>query len=448
MKNRRLIFLENIGWLMAGKIVNMILQFVVSLATARYLGPSNFGSINYVAVYISFFSSIASLGLTIIVTKEVSSNDSNSNEILWTSVFMRLITAILSTISVISIMYVTNKNDLSIVWIAVLESFSIIFSAIDTFDCYFHAKLLSKWSSIASLLGYIAMSIYRIYLLATGKSVTWFALATSVDTFFLSLFLLLFYVRLEGFHPCLNKKLGISLLKQSYHYIIAGLIMILYSQIDQVMLGNMLDTASVGYYSAALKISTIWSILPSTLIQSISPILYEDAKSSRNKFLHRLSQSYSIIFWLNVVYSVFVTIFARQLILLLYGKEYLAGVNALRIVVWYYGISTMSMLTQVYLANENKNKYMNVFCFAGLIVDVVLNGIWIPKYGINGAAFATLITQILIQILIPFIFNDTREITKCIIKGIFQVKYIPYFIKNRVFNNNELSGGENNDLSI
>ena len=70
MKNTSNKFISNIGWLMGGKIANMLLQFLVSLATARYLGPSNFGTINYVAAFVSFFSSIASLGLAVVVIKE------------------------------------------------------------------------------------------------------------------------------------------------------------------------------------------------------------------------------------------------------------------------------------------------------------------------------------------------------------------------------------------
>ena len=89
--NRKKAFFKNIGWLMIGKISELILQFVVSLATARYLGPSNFGTINYVAAYVSFFSSIASLGLTVIVIKEISSNNYNHNEIVWTAIGMRII---------------------------------------------------------------------------------------------------------------------------------------------------------------------------------------------------------------------------------------------------------------------------------------------------------------------------------------------------------------------
>ena len=100
-----------------------------------------------------------------------------------------------------------------------------------------------------------------------------------------------------------------------------------------------------------------------------------------------------------------------------YGKAYLAGTTALRIVVWYYGLSTMSTLNQVYLANNDKSKYINRFCLAGLITDVVLNFALIPIMGINGAAIATLITHIVIQVIMPYVYKDTREIAVSIIQG-------------------------------
>lgn len=417
MANNSKNFIKNIGWLMGGRIINMILQFLVSLATARYLGPSNFGTINYVAAFISFFSSIASLGLAVIVIKDIASGTNDANEVIWTSIWMRLATAFLSTISIIALMYITNKNDKTIVIIAIMQSLSIIFSSFDTINYYFQAKLLSKWSSIAGVLSYIGMSIYRIYLLATNADIVWFALATSTDMIFLTGFLMIFYIRIEGFRPCFNWNLGKALLSQSYHYLIAGLITILYAQVDRIMLGNMLDKTSVGLYSAALTISTLWSMIPSTLIQSISPILYEAASKDRGIYIRRLRQSYAIIFWLNAAYSIFCTVFAKWIILFLYGEEYLLATGALIIVVWYYGISTMSTLNQVYLANDGINKYINRFCLVGLIVNVILNAIMIPTMGIIGAAIATLVTQITIQIIMPLMYKETREIGISIIKG-------------------------------
>lgn len=405
------------GWLLGGKIVNMILSFFVSLATARYLGPDNFGSINYVAAYVSFFSSITSLGLSVIVIKEISMGKEDDNEVIWTGILMRFLTAVFSTIAVIALVSITDKSDPLMIKIAILESIAILASAFDTFMYWFQGKLLGKYTSIASVVAYIGMSLYRIYLLANNADILWFAFATSVDTLLLSLILMLCYVRENGFHPKVSIRLGKSLMKQSYHYMISGLIAILYSKIDQIMLKQMLDTYSVGLYTAALTIAGLWGMIPSAFIQSVSPILYKNAEENRGMFYKRLRQSYAGIWLLNICWSLGVSIFSYWVIYLLYGKAYLGARGALVIVVWYTGITSIGSLTQVYLATENKNKYVNYFALAGLVTDVVLNALLIPRMGILGAAIATLVTYTVIHIVMPLAIKDTRDAGRLIIQG-------------------------------
>ncbi len=415
-KNKKRV-IANMSWLMGGKIVNMILSFFVSLATARYLGPSNFGSINYVAAYVSFFSSIASLGLSVIVIKEVSSGEEDDNKVIWTGILMRFLTAVASTIAVVAFFAIAKRNDPLLVPIAALESIAILASAFDTFMYWFQGKLLGKYVSIAGVIAYLAMSLYRLYLLANGADILWFAFATSVDTLVLALVLFIFYVKENGFRPVISLSLGKKLLKQSYHYLISGLIAILYSKIDQIMLGDMLDKASVGLYSAALTIAGLWGMIPSAFIQSVSPILYKNAQTDRGMFLKRLKQSYAGIWFLNVCWSLAISLFSYWVVLLLYGAEYMGARKALIIVVWYSGISSLGSLTQVYLATENKNKYINYFALAGLVTDVVLNALLIPHFGITGAAVATLATYCVIHIVMPLVIKDTREAAVLILQG-------------------------------
>ena len=415
-KNKKRV-IANMSWLMGGKIVNMILSFFVSLATARYLGPSNFGSINYVAAYVSFFSSIASLGLSVIVIKEVSSGEEDDNKVIWTGILMRFLTAVASTIAVVAFFAIAKRNDPLLVPIAALESIAILASAFDTFMYWFQGKLLGKYVSIAGVIAYLAMSLYRLYLLANGADILWFAFATSVDTLVLALVLFIFYVKENGFRPVISLPLGKKLLKQSYHYLISGLIAILYSKIDQIMLGDMLDKASVGLYSAALTIASLWGMIPSAFIQSVSPILYKNAQTDRGMFLKRLKQSYAGIWFLNVCWSLAISLFSYWVVLLLYGAEYMGARKALIIVVWYSGISSLGSLTQVYLATENKNKYINYFALAGLVTDVVLNALLIPHFGITGAAVATLATYCVIHIVMPLVIKDTREAAVLILQG-------------------------------
>ncbi len=415
-KNKKRV-IANMSWLMGGKIVNMILSFFVSLATARYLGPSNFGSINYVAAYVSFFSSIASLGLSVIVIKEVSSGEEDDNKVIWTGILMRFLTAVVSTVAVVAFFAIAKRNDPLLVPIAALESIAILASAFDTFMYWFQGKLLGKFVSIAGVIAYLAMSLYRLYLLANGADILWFAFATSVDTLVLALVLFIFYVKENGFRPVISLPLGKKLLKQSYHYLISGLIAILYSKIDQIMLGDMLDKASVGLYSAALTIAGLWGMIPSAFIQSVSPILYKNAQTDRGMFLKRLKQSYAGIWFLNVCWSLAISLFSYWVVLLLYGAEYMGARKALIIVVWYSGISSLGSLTQVYLATENKNKYINYFALAGLVTDVVLNALLIPHFGITGAAVATLATYCVIHIVMPLVIKDTREAAVLILQG-------------------------------
>lgn len=409
--------INNMSWLLGGKIVNMILSFFVSLATARYLGPSNLGSINYVAAYISFFSSITSLGLSVIVIKEVSLGKENDNEVIWTGVLMRFLTAILSTVSVIALVYITDGSDPLLMKIALLESIAIVASAFDTFMYWFQGKLLAKYVSIASVVAYLGMSLYRVYLLVNNSDILWFAFATSVDTLLLSLVLVICYIKENGFRPKVSLALGKRLMKQSYHYMISGLIAILYSKIDQIMLKHMLSEYSVGLYSGALQIAVLWSMIPSAFIQSVSPVLYKNAQENRQMFLKRLKQSYAGIWVLNVCWSLAISIFSYWVIYLLLGKEYLGARGALVIVVWYSGIASIGNLTQVYLATENKNKYVNYFAIGGLVTDVILNFILIPPFGIVGAAVATLCTYIVISIIMPLMIKDTREAGMLIVKG-------------------------------
>lgn len=405
------------GWLLGGKIVNMILSFFVSLATARYLGPDNFGSINYVAAYVSFFSSITSLGLSVIVIKEVSMGNEDDNEVIWTGILMRFLTAVFSTVSVIALVSVTDSKDPLIVRIAVLESIGILASAFDTFMYWFQGKLLGKYTSIAGVLAYLGMSLYRIYLLANGADILWFAFATSVDTLILSSVLMIFYIKQNGFHLKVSLALGKRLMRQSYHYMISGLIAILYSKVDQIMLKHMLDSYSVGLYSVALAIAGLWGMIPSAFIQSVSPILYKDAEENRQMFYKRLKQSYAGIWLLNICWSVLISVFSYWVIYLLYGEEYLGAQGALIIVVWYTGISSIGSLTQVYLATEDKNKYVNYFAVAGLVTDVILNFLLIPKFGIMGAATATLATYTVIHIVMPLVLRETRTAGKLVVQG-------------------------------
>ena len=103
------LIVRNASWLIVGRILQMLIQLVVGLLTARYLGPSNYGLINYAAAYTAFFASISGLGINSVLIKEFSDAPEQEGEILGSSIAMRSISSVLSAVAILCIVYVADN---------------------------------------------------------------------------------------------------------------------------------------------------------------------------------------------------------------------------------------------------------------------------------------------------------------------------------------------------
>ena len=186
-------FIQNTGWIMFAQIYQMLLSLVIGVLSARYLGPSNYGTINYAASYISFFTIACALGLEGIVVKEMVDNRENEGVVLGSSIGMRLVAGFLSMIAVCAIVAVANPRDQVLLIVAFMQSLVLLFNAFHIIDTWYQSYLRSRTSTIIKCIAYTGMSIYRIWLLITGKSVEWFAFATSLDALLIAILFLLKY---------------------------------------------------------------------------------------------------------------------------------------------------------------------------------------------------------------------------------------------------------------
>ena len=195
------------------------------------------------------------------------------------------------------------------------------------------------------------------------------------------------------------------------------------------MIGKILDVSEVGYYTTAVTISTLWACLPTAIIETVNPIINEEKQKNNNIYIKRLKQLYAAIVYLSLFYGLFVTIFAEPIVTILYGKEYLKAVSALRIVVWYCAFAYLGVCKNIWLICERKEKYEKWFTLLGATTNIILNLILIPKYGIEGAAVATLLTQISTNFIYPIFFKETRINSKYIIESFMLKDILPKELK-------------------
>lgn len=416
-KNR---FLQNTSWIVGANLVQMVLSFIIGMISARYLGPSNFGVINYAAAIVAFFTSIANLGMEGVLVNEFTRKEYKNSEVLGTSLVMGLVSSIISSILVVLLVGVLKQWDSIMIVVTFLQSLTLVFKAFNVFDYWFQSKLLSKYPSIIKCLSYIVMSAYKIFLLVTNKSLIWFAFSLGVDTLLIALGLMFCYFVIEKGEIGFNGRLIWHILVQSAPFIISGLVSVIYTQMDKVMIEQFLnDSAQTGLYSAALTVCTTWMFLPQAFITSARPVILGMKDRNDPRYIIRLKQLYSFIIWGCIAVAAAITICAPIIIKILYGDAYAAAANTLRIVIWYTVFAMIGTARGIWILCEKKNKYVWRYLIVGSIVNVILNACLIPYLGITGAALATVFAQFTSAIIAPVFYKETRIHTKYVLESFF-----------------------------
>ncbi len=409
---------KNAGWLIGGKIAQMVLSLLVGLLTARYLGPGNYGTINYIAAYVSFFTSFCTLGINSIIIKDFVDHPDEQGEAIGSSILLRLLSSLCSIVMILSIVSIADAGDRLLFTVAVLCSVALIFQTFDTINYWFQSRYQSKITSIASLIAYASVSVYKIILLILQKDIYWFAFSTSVDYIVVAVVLLIAYRKNNGPQLKFSFKKSRELLARSYHYILSGMMVAIYGQTDKLMLKHILNETEVGYYSTATHICTLWVFVLAAIIDSMYPTILNLYKSDKLQFERKNRQLYAIVFYVSVFVSLCFVVFGKLIVSILYGKAYLPAVGPLKIITWYTAFSYLGVARNAWLVCENKQKYLKFLYAAAAVMNIGLNLLFIPLWGASGAAFASLLTQILSSIVFPALLPAMRPNTKLMLSAV------------------------------
>lgn len=411
-------FFQNTSWMVFAQIYQMVISLFIGVISARYLGPSNYGTINYAASYISFFTIFCALGLEGIVVREIISKREQEGIILGSGIIMRLIAGVLSMVAVCIIVYFLNPDDHILLVVTFLQSIILPFNAFNLIDMWYQSNLNSKVSTIIRCISYTVMSLYKVFLLITGKSVEWFAFSTSLDSLLIALMFMLMYKRNGTRKLKFDYNTSKELLLQSYHLIISTMMAVLYSQMDRVMIGKMMTQTDVGYYTAAATICNMWVFIPQAFANSARPVIMELQEHNKSLYIKRLKQLSGFIFWIGVLFSIAFTVLADFIILVLYGKAYVMAKGPLVILIWSTVFSSLSYPRSIWMICENKQNYTKYILIWGVILNLILNYFGIKYFGIIGAAIATLFTEIMTCIISPMFYKEMRIFIRYLLESI------------------------------
>ena len=394
-----------------------LINLVIGLLTARYLGPSNYGIISYVASVVAFAAPIMQLGLKQTLVKEFIQAPEQEGRILGTALALNVISSIFCMLGVVAFVAIVDAGEKETILVCGLYSLTLIFQATEMTQYWFQSKLLSRYPSLATLFAYIVVALYKVYLLVTQKSVVWFALSNVLDYFLVSVILMIMYRKIGGLPLGFSWKTGWEMLSRSKYYIIPSLMVMVFQHTDRIMIKLMVGEAETGIYSAAITCVGISGFVFAAVLDSARPVILEMKTKDQTLYETRVTQLYSVITCMSVAQSIGMTLLAKPLVLLLYGADYVKSANILAVAVWYVTFGYYGTVRNIWILAEEKQKHLTAINISGALANVVLNSCLIPLWGSMGAAVASLITQFFTNVIIGFIFKPIRRNNYLMVKS-------------------------------
>ena len=304
--------------------------------------------------------------------------------------------------------------------ITYIVSVQLIFQSFDIYDRLFQSKVKAKTSVKSYIISLIITSIFKITLAFMNAPLVYFAIVQVLEFVILALGWTLSYYRTvkQAIVFTFSSRLAVTFLKESWVLMLSSILIILYMRLDQFMINSILNIREVGNFSAAVKLSEAYYLIPTAITGSLLPAIIIGKNISDAEYRKRLQKLFDIVTWLSIFVAIGVTIVAEPLTKALYGHRFEGVGTVLSIHIW-SGIFVFwgSVYAKCFVV-ENMAYFVTFSTAMGLALNFILNFVLIHKFGISGAAFATLTSQFFTTFLSLAIFRKTRYLFVIIIKSL------------------------------
>lgn len=410
----------NLFWLSGDKVLQMGLGLVVGAWVARYLGPDQFGALNYAMAFAGLFSPVIKLGLDQIVIRDLVRDVSKKDLTIGTALVMQATSGLIAFLLATGMAIWLNPTDPLMPYLVALMAGTSFLSVFQIFELWFQSQVHSKYAVWSKNSAYLLITGVKVVLIQMGASVVAFATALLIESGLAALNLAIAY-QLTG---NVLRKLSFSatrakeLFAESWPLILSSFVIMVYMRMDQVMLGQMSTVQEVGTYAAAVKIAELWYFVPAALVQSMFPLIIQAKDIDERSYYRKLGKLLLILAVASYGFAGFVSLFPNQLVSLIYGEDYLAAVVPLVILAWTGLFVSLGLARSAWMVTENMSQLSFLTTAMGAIANLILNYLLIPTYGSSGAAIATLVAQAVATFFSNLAYARTRRFFTLQLKAI------------------------------
>ncbi len=414
----------NALWAIISKFLSGIKLVIVGVIVARYLGPDEFGAYSYTISFVMLFAVLAEFRLHNILIREISKNEINTESILGSAFLTCLFFSILGYLALFLLVRIIEDNT-ELRSLILIYGLTYFFQTLRFLRAFFIAKFknliifkIEITVGLLVLISAVLISIFKISVLS-------FILLRIFDVVLASILLLGFYqIRYKKVKEWkFNRNISRQVIISSSPLVISSFALVIFQQFDQIMIKHILDEYSVGQYSASVSIISLIVFIPVVLTEVITPSLVKLKINEDIRNYHKRLQLFSdYIIWSSIFLCVLVTLLSPIIVNLIYGKEFVESISILKIFTWQSVFIAMGSVAAQIMIIDDKHQIAYIKSVLGGFLNIFLNFIWIPKYGIMGAVWASLIAYATSSYIAHFFIKRYKYIfaiqTKSLVYGL------------------------------
>jgi O-antigen/teichoic acid export membrane protein len=429
-------YFKNTGWLMLARVGSLAIKFLVNtFALSSYLGTRQFGILNYPTALVAFFLAIAALGLDGFVTRELLSNPNKKDTLLGTSFWMRFIAGF-SVIPLIYIAYAVANHLKPLetpFYYVLIVAFTTVIQSVNIIDSFFQAKVQAKRIMYINVVGNVISAIIKLLFILLKLPLIWFVYSLVFDAALIAVGYIITYQNSGNsiYKWKFDSSVATYLVKYSWPLAFSAILGTIYMKIDQVMIPIYLKTSELGIYSTVANLSESWYFIPVAIVTSVFPAIMHARKTDIVRYKKRLQNMYDLMVVISMSIAIFMTFASKFIYHIAYARhpEFWTGAPVLAVHVWAGIFVFLGSASGQYLIAEGYTKMAMLRTGAGAIVNIVLNIFWLPKYGILGAAYATLAAYGIATFFIVLI-PKTREQGLMMLRSLFLISLFQKIFKH------------------
>lgn len=382
------------------ELLTRILSLVLIMVVARKLGPEIMGVYAFGLAFIGIFQIFANFGLEPYIQREVSRKPEISGQLMAQIFGLKLSIFLLSVMVILVFGFTAVDNDLKrqVIWVLTgTMFFQINMVAANSF---FRAHQKSKYEASVRMILRLVYTTAGIAAILSGRGLlvlVGIELVAQMSACFFAWGI--FIKKIDTPFHRINFTQIKTLMLSTWNFFLIRLVQTIFNSIDLVMLSLMAGDLSTGYYSATVRLTGAFGFIPTAFTGAFFPVLSRKALESKEAFIDTFVPYYKFLLLIGVGTGAVIFGLSEEFVVLLFGPEFKPASTTLALMAIALILTFANWpISTAILALDKERQSVRVFAIcAG--ANVVLNLGLIPLLKDQGAAWATIFSQILLMVL-------------------------------------------------